>query len=65
MLASAPLIKARIEKSAAAIGAVPYAARSETWLALSSFSLGTRLGTVASFAGDQKSVKHSTAIVAP
>ena len=52
------------EKTIAAIGAVPYAASSETWLALSNLFFGTMLGTVASFAGDQKSVKHSTKIVA-
>ena len=40
------------------------AARRETWLALSSLSRGTRLGTDASLAGDQKRVKHSTKIMA-
>ena len=56
--------KASNEKTIAAIGAVPYAARSDTWLALSNLFFGTIFGTVASFAGDQKSVKHSTRIVA-
>ena len=60
----APVIKAITENNPAAIGAVPYAANNETWLAASSFSFGTKLGTEASFAGDQKSVIHSTKIVA-
>ena len=46
-------------------GAVGYGRYgNETWLALSNLFFGTMLGTVASFAGDQKSVKHSTKIVA-
>ena len=50
--------------SAAATGAVPYAASSETWFAFSYLSRGTKLGTDASFAGDQKRVMHSTKIIA-
>ena len=48
----------------AATGAVPYAAKSETWFAFSNFSRGTRLGTDASLAGDQNRVMHSTKIIA-
>ena len=50
--------------SIAAIGAVPYAASNDTWFADSNFSRGTKLGTDASFAGDQNRVMHSTRIVA-
>ena len=56
--------KVRSENKIAAIGAVPYAAKSETWLALSSRSLPTKFGTVASLAGDQNKVMHSTKIMA-
>ena len=65
MALSAPEIKAKIENSPAAIGAVPYAANNETWFADSNFSFGTKLGTDASLAGDQNSVIHSTKMVAP
>ncbi len=51
-------------KIRAATGAVPYAASSETWFALSNLSRGTRLGTDASLAGDQNKVMHSTKIMA-
>ena len=52
------------EDEIAAIGAVPYAANNDAWFALSNLSLPTKFGTVASFAGDQKSVRHSTKIMA-
>ena len=41
--AIAPERSERREKRIAAIGAVPYAARSETWFAFSNLSFGTRL----------------------
>jgi hypothetical protein len=50
--------------STAAIGAVPYVTIRLSWLADSSCSLGTRLGTVASLAGTQKRLTHSTSSVA-
>ena len=52
------------EKTMAASGAVPYAAKRLTWFAFSRRFLGTRLGTVASFAGLQKSDTHSIKTVA-
>ncbi|CAB4595616.1 unannotated protein [freshwater metagenome] len=61
---TAPEKSAKIEKTKAAIGAVPYEASNETWLALSNLVLGTKLGTDASFAGDQNKVTISTKIVA-
>ena len=46
-------------------GAVGYGRYgNETWLALSNLVLGTKLGTDASFAGDQNKVTISTKIVA-
>ena len=56
--------KERKVNNKAAIGAVPYAASKVTWLAFSNRSRGTKLGTDASFAGDQNKVIHSTKIVA-
>jgi hypothetical protein len=50
--------------NSAAIGAVPYVTRRLSWLASSSRSLGTRFGTVASLAGTQKRLTHSTRNVA-
>ena len=41
----APEKIARSEKVIAASGAVPYEARSETWLALSNLCFGTKFGT--------------------
>ena len=47
--------------SSDATGNVPYAAASERELAVVRFSGGTRFGTVASFAGEKKSVHISSA----
>ena len=46
-----PVISARPANSAAATGAEPYVVNRLSWLAVSSRSRGTRLGTVASLAG--------------
>ena len=48
----------------AATGALPYAANSDIWLAFSNLFFGTKFGTVASLAGLQNSVTHSTNTVA-
>ena len=58
----APDMTASIEKTPAAIGAVPYAAIKLSWFAFSKDTFGTRFGTDASFAGDQKSETISTKI---
>ena len=50
--------------SAAATGVIPYVVTRLTWFADSNWSLRTRLGTEASFAGIQNRPTHSTRKVA-
>ena len=52
---SARLISSSRPNTSPAIGAVPYVVSRLSWLACSSRSGGTRLGTVASLAGVQNS----------
>jgi hypothetical protein len=63
-LSRMPVSRARPAKTTAATGAEPYVVNRLSWLAASSRSRGTRLGTVASLAGIQTRLATSMRKVA-